>query len=151
MKVLVLNGPNLHLLGQREPSIYGYETLADIETLVERVADDLGVTIECRQSNHEGELVEWIGDARADCDGIVINPAAYTHTSVAIRDAVAASGLPVVELHISNVSARESFRRTSFIAPVCLGMLSGFGVRGYEWAVRALVEHLRRTSKGKTV
>ena len=143
MKVLVLNGPNLHLLGQREPSVYGHATLADIESLVTRTADDLGVTVECRQSNHEGELVEWVGAARGDFDGILMNAAAYTHTSIALRDAVAACGLPVVELHISNVFARESFRHQSVIAPVCVGTLCGFGVSGYGWALRALVSHLR--------
>ena len=142
-KILVLNGPNLNLLGRREPQTYGQMTLADIESGIQLVGSELGVRVEARQSNHEGELVDWIGAAMDTFDGLVMNPGAYTHTSVALRDAVAAVGLPCVEVHISNVYAREEFRHRSIIAPVCLGQISGFGTAGYEWALRALVAHLR--------
>ena len=141
-RILVLNGPNLQLLGRREPETYGRSTLADISALATGVAAELGVLIDFRQSNSEGQLVDWIGQAD-DVAGIVINPAAYTHTSIALRDAIAGSGLPAVEVHISNVHAREEFRRTSFTAPVCVGQIAGFGIAGYEWALRALVRHLR--------
>jgi 3-dehydroquinate dehydratase-2 len=142
-RILVLNGPNLQLLGRREPTTYGRATLADIEALVARTAADLGVTAECRQSNHEGELVDWIGGAAGTFAGMVINPGAYTHTSIALRDAIAASGLPAVEVHISNVYAREEFRHTSYSVAVCVGQVAGFGIAGYEWALRALVRHLQ--------
>ncbi|OPZ28753.1 MAG: 3-dehydroquinate dehydratase [Lentisphaerae bacterium ADurb.BinA184] len=149
MNILVLNGPNLNLLGRREPDVYGSATLADVEALAARVAAELGVHAECRQSNHEGQLVDWIGQAPGRFDGLVINPAAYTHTSVALRDALAAAALPAVEVHLSNVHARESFRHLSLTAPVCVGQIGGFGIRGYEWAMRALVEHIQsRQQKG---
>lgn len=141
-KILVLNGPNLQLLGTREPDLYGAASLADVEARLLEVARQLGVEVDCRQSNHEGELVDWIGAAQGQVDGIVINPAAYTHTSVAIRDAIAAVGVPVVEVHISNIHGREAFRHQSLTAPVCLGQVVGFGISGYEWALRALVNHL---------
>jgi len=143
IRILVLNGPNLQLLGRREPDTYGRATLADVVELVGRAAEELGVQVDCRQSNHEGELVDWVGSAPEAGDGLVINPGAYTHTSVALRDAVAATGMPTVEIHISNVYAREEFRHKSFLAPVCVGQISGFGIAGYEWALRALVRHLR--------
>lgn len=146
VRILVLNGPNLQLLGRREPEVYGKATLADIEELVCAAARGLDAGVECRQSNHEGELVDWIGDAAESFDGIVINPAAYTHTSVALRDAIAAAGLPAIEVHISNVYAREEFRRHSCTAAVCLGQIAGLGVAGYGWALRALVEHLRASA-----
>lgn len=141
MKFLVLHGPNLGLLGTREPGIYGSQTLEDINALCANEAEALGDQLECRQSDVEGELVSWIGGASGEFDGIVINPAAYTHTSVAIRDAISASGLPVVEIHLSNTHARESFRHESLTAPVCIGQIMGFGPLGYALALRALHEH----------
>ena len=137
--IFVLNGPNLNMLGRREPQIYGHETLADIEAGVRRVGDELGFAIDFRQSNHEGMLVDWIQEARGTAAGIVINPGAYTHTSIALPDAIRLSDLPVIELHLSNVFAREPFRHHSYISPVALGVMCGFGARGYEWALRALV------------
>ena len=142
MRILVLNGPNLQLLGRREPGVYGASTLADIEALVRTVAAELQVDVEFRQSNHEGELVDWIGQTPGQFDGVVINPAAYTHTSVALRDAIAGAGTPTVEIHISNVHAREEFRHRSLTAGVCVGVVCGFGMAGYGWALRALVQHL---------
>ena len=139
MKILFLNGPNLNLLGQREPEIYGHATLADIEAKVRERADKLNAAIDFRQSNVEGELVGWIQQARGKFDVIVINAAAYTHTSIAIRDAIAASGLPTIEIHLSNVHAREEFRHKSLIAPVCQGLITGFGRHSYILAVEASV------------
>ena len=143
MHILILNGPNLQLLGRREPAVYGRGTLADIEESVRQVAASLGVEVTFRQSNHEGQLLDWIGAAPGHFDGIVINPAAYTHTSVGLRDAIAGAGLPTVEVHLSNVQAREEFRQRSLTAAVCVGVLYGFGAVGYEWALRALVRHLQ--------
>ncbi|HOA62216.1 MAG: type II 3-dehydroquinate dehydratase [Verrucomicrobia bacterium] len=131
MKVLFLNGPNLNLLGQREPEIYGSTTLADIESIVKRRGADQGIDVEFRQSNSEGELVDIIQSAKGRADVIVFNPAGYTHTSVALRDCIAATGVPTIEIHISNVHAREGFRRHSLLAPVCRGQISGFGVGSY--------------------
>ena len=139
MKLLLLNVPNLLLLGTREPDIYGRFTLADAETLARRTAERLGATLDCFQSDIEGELVAKIGAARGVYDGLVINPAAYTHTSVALRDAIAASELPAVELHISNTHKREAFRHVSYTAPVCVAQLMGFGLQGYALAVEGLV------------
>ena len=139
MKVLFLNGPNLNLLGTREPEVYGRLTLAEIEAAVREQAAALGVEVDWRQSNHEGGLVEWIQAARADCAGIVLNAAAYTHTSVALRDAIAAAGVPTIEVHLSNVHARESFRQRSRIAAVCRGVIAGFGADSYRLALEALV------------
>ena len=142
-KILVINGPNLQLLGRREPGIYGAETLESILAGLRASAAELGVEVSDLQSNSEGELVSRIGAAMTDgTDGIIINPAAYTHTSVAIRDALKATGLPAVEVHLSNVHSREEFRRVSFTAPVCLGVIAGFGSTGYHLALLALVEHL---------
>ncbi len=129
--VHVLNGPNLNMLGRREPQIYGSTTLAEIERLVRERAAAAGANLTFRQSNHEGQLVEWIHEAGLQGGGIVINAAAYTHTSVALRDAIAASGAPTVEVHLSNVHAREGFRHRSLIAPVCLGVICGFGPTSY--------------------
>jgi 3-dehydroquinate dehydratase-2 len=142
MKLLLLNGPNLRLLGTREPDIYGSFTLADAEALAKRTAERLGATLDAYQSDIEGELVPAIGQARGVYDGIVINPAAYTHTSVALRDAISASALPVVELHISNTHKREAFRHVSYTAPVCIAQLQGFGLTGYALAVEGLMAYL---------
>ena len=139
MKILFLNGPNLNLLGQREPEVYGRETLADIEVAVRKRAKQLKVKIDFRQSNVEGELVDWIQQAKGKFDVIVLNAAAYTHTSIALRDAIAAVGLPTIEIHLSNVHAREKFRQKSLIAPVCCGQIIGFGSKSYVLAVEASV------------
>ncbi len=139
MKTLFLNGPNLNLLGQREPEVYGRATLADIEASVRERAAQLKVEIEFRQSNLEGELVDWIQQAKGKFDVIVINAAAYTHTSIALRDAIAAVGIPTIEIHLSNVHAREEFRQKSLIAPVCAGQICGFGPKSYVLAVEASV------------
>ena len=130
-KVLIINGPNLNLLGTREPEIYGKTTLKDIETELKNRAEKLNIEIECFQSNHEGEIVDKIHSAKNNFDAIIINPAAYTHTSVAIRDAFAAVDIPAIEVHISNVYAREDFRHNSLIAPVVTGQISGLGIQGY--------------------
>jgi len=139
MKVLFLNGPNLNLLGQREPEIYGRTTLADIEAWVRKHAATLGAEVEFRQTNAEGELVGWIQGAKGKADVIVLNAAAYTHTSVALRDAIVAAGVPTLEIHLSNVHARESFRHQSFIAAVCRGQIIGFGPLSYRLALDAAV------------
>jgi len=139
MKALFLNGPNLNLLGTRQPEVYGRQTLADIEALVRARAAELGVEIDFRQSNHEGELVTWIQEARGRFDAIVLNAAAYTHTSVALRDAISAVSIPTVEIHLSNIHAREDFRHRSLIAPVCRGQISGFGFQSYLLGLQAVV------------
>jgi 3-dehydroquinate dehydratase-2 len=137
MRILFLNGPNLNLLGQREPEVYGRATLADIEAKVRTRAAQLGVEIDFRQSNLEGELVAWIQQAKGEFGAIVLNAAAYTHTSIALRDAIAAVGIPTIEIHLSNVHAREEFRQKSLIAPVCVGQICGFGLGSYVLAVEA--------------
>ena len=139
MKILFPNGPNLNLLGQREPEVYGRTTLKDIEAKVRERASRLGAEIDFRQSNLEGELVAWIQEAKGKSDVIVLNAAAYTHTSIALRDAIAATGIPVIEIHLSNVHAREEFRHKSLIAPVCRGQIVGFGPYSYVLAVEASV------------
>ena len=142
MKLLLLNGPNLRLLGTREPDIYGSFTLADAEALAKATAERLGATLDAYQSDIEGELVTAIGQARGVYDGIVINPAAYTHTSVALRDAISAAAVPTVEVHISNTHKREEFRHVSYTAPVCIAQLQGFGLTGYALAVEGLIAYL---------
>ena len=139
MRILFLNGPNLNLLGQREPEVYGKATLSDIEAKVRERAGELGAEIEFRQSNVEGELVAWIQQAKGKADVIVLNAAAYTHTSVAIRDAIVAIGIPTIEIHLSNIHAREKFRQKSLIAPVCRGQISGFGAWTYVLGLEAAV------------
>lgn len=138
MTIYILNGPNLNLLGQRQPEIYGSETLADVEALCTRTAEGLGMAVRFLQSNHEGQLVDWIHEARQAAQGILINAGAYTHTSVAILDALKAFDGPVIELHISNVHARESFRHHSFISARADGVIAGFGTQGYELALHRL-------------
>lgn len=142
MKLLVLNGPNLNLLGTREPGIYGATTLAEIEETCRVEGAALGADVSCLQSNHEGALVDALHDARQSVDGVILNAGAYTHTSIALRDAISATALPVIELHLSNTHAREPFRHVSMIAPVCLGVIAGFGAAGYPLALRAMIAHL---------
>lgn len=140
MKILVIHGPNLQLLGKREPDVYGTKSLKQIDTDIRKHAKTLGVVATTFQSNHEGEIVDKIGSAAGTYDAIIINPAAHTHTSVAVRDAIAGSGLPAVEVHLSNIHAREEFRRQSLIAPVCKGVIAGFGPAGYLLALEALAK-----------
>jgi len=144
MRILVLHGPNLNLLGKREPEIYGHQTLADIDGDLRSTAKRLGVEIDCFQSNHEGELIDRVQAAMGQASGILINPGGFTHTSVALRDALAATRLPVVEVHLSNVYAREPFRQHSFVSPIALGVISGLGADGYRFGLEALVARVGR-------
>ena len=142
MKILVLHGPNLNLLGTREPEVYGSMTLDDINNKLIELGKELGTEIKCLQSNHEGALIDALHDARIWADGVVFNPGGYTHTSIALRDAISAIQIPVVEVHMSNVYAREEFRHVSMISAVCKGKVVGFGWRSYELGLRGLVEIL---------
>ena len=142
MKILILHGPNLNLLGTREPEVYGSMTLDDINAKLIELGKELGAEITCLQSNHEGALVDALHDARTWANGVVFNPGAYTHTSIALRDAILAIQIPVIEVHLSNVYAREEFRHTSMISAVCKGKITGFGWRSYTLGLRALVEVL---------
>ena len=138
--IFILNGPNLNMLGNREPEVYGRTTLADIEAMCRDEAARLGVTVDFRQSNHEGALVDWIQEAGQKAAGIVINPGAYTHTSIALHDAIRGAGVPVIEVHLSNIFARESFRHHSYVSPVAKGVMCGFGAEGYVLALKGLVK-----------
>ena len=149
LRILVLHGPNLNLLGTREQSIYGTQSLDSIDSALAKLADDLAMEVDIRQSNVEGELVNWIQESATGYDGIIINPAAYTHTSIAIRDTIAAVGLPTIEVHLSNIHQREPFRHHSHIAAVALGQIAGFGPSGYLLALRGLHDHLARMKKPK--
>ncbi|HEY9644284.1 MAG TPA: type II 3-dehydroquinate dehydratase [Coleofasciculaceae cyanobacterium] len=146
LSILVLHGPNLNLLGQREPGIYGHETLDSINRMLVQVAESLEATVAAFQSNHEGALIDAIHAAWGQHQGILINPGAYTHTSVAIRDAIAAVAIPTVEVHLSNIHRRESFRHHSYIAPVAIGQISGFGADSYRLGLQALISHLKSLS-----
>jgi len=143
LNILVLHGPNLNLLGLREPEVYGKSTLKDINQLLAEQGKNLNISVHCLQSNHEGALVDAIHDAREQYQGIIINAGAYTHTSVAIRDALAGTKIPTVEVHLSNIYQREVFRHHSYIAPVAIGQISGFGAYSYILGLQALVNHLR--------
>lgn len=147
--VLILNGPNLNLLGTRQPEVYGRETLADIEDMCRDHAATLGMAVEFRQSNTEGDLVTWIQEARGRHDGIILNAAAYTHTSVAILDALLAVGLPVVEVHLSNIHRREPFRQHSYVSQAARGLICGFGAHGYVLALDALYRLLENAKEKK--
>lgn len=144
MKILVIHGPNLNMLGKREPEIYGAETLEDVNASLQKLADELSVEVEFFQSNAEGELVAKIQQASSEFQGIMINPGAYTHTSIAIRDAILSSGLVVAEVHISNVHKREEFRHKSYVSGVALGVVTGFGIDSYFLGLRGLVSHLSK-------
>ncbi|MGW0039600.1 type II 3-dehydroquinate dehydratase [Gordonia sp. NPDC003376] len=140
LPILLLNGPNLNTLGLRQPEIYGSDTLAGVVDLAERTASELGYGLRAAQTNHEGEMIDWIHEARGQVSGIVINPAGWTHTSVALADALVIPEVPVMEVHISNVHKRETFRHHSYVSPIAAGIIVGYGVRGYEFAIRRLVE-----------
>lgn len=146
MHILVLHGPNLNLLGVREPQVYGRLTLPDVQARLETVAAELGVRLSHHQDNSEGGLIDRIHAAMGQCDGVVFNPGGYTHTSVALRDALSGTGLPFVEVHLSNVHAREPFRHKSLLAPVAIGQVAGFGVESYTLGLRGLVDWLRQRS-----
>jgi 3-dehydroquinate dehydratase-2 len=142
--ILVLNGPNLNLLGVREPDTYGRDTLADIEEACLERAADLDLAVDFRQSNHEGQLVDWIQEAREAADGIVLNPGAYTHTSIAILDALRAAEVPIIEVHLSNIHRRESYRRRSYVSEAAQGIICGFGAHGYLLALEAMARLIKR-------
>lgn len=146
--IYVLNGPNLNLLGTREPEIYGRDTLDDIKRLTEARAHSLGLKVKFLQTNHEGELVGWIQEARTAAQGIVVNAGAFTHTSIAVLDALQAAGLPVIEVHLSNIFRRESFRQHSYVSLGAAGLICGFGAKGYELALEAMSDILAKRSRG---
>ena len=143
--ILILNGPNLNLLGTRQPEVYGRTTLADVEDMCRKRAEERGITLGFMQDNHEGGLVDAIHAAKGTYDGIVLNAGAYTHTSIALMDAISSTMMPVVELHLSNIHAREAFRHKSYIAAVAVGQICGFGAAGYPLAIDALLGHLEQT------
>lgn len=144
MKIVVLHGPNLNLLGQREPGIYGACTLEEINLLLAELAAELNVEVECRQSNYEGDLVNWLHQAACDAEAVIFNPGAFTHYSIALTDAVAAISIPVIEVHLSNIYAREEFRHHSVIAPAAAGQITGLGVEGYLLGLRAAVKLVKK-------
>jgi len=150
VRIAAVHGPNLNLLGRREPDVYGRHTLAHVDAALAETARGLEAEVECFQSNHEGELVDFIQQAAARVDGFVVNAGAYTHTSIALRDALAGVARPYVEVHISNLFAREPFRHHSYLAPLAVGVVSGFGLDSYRLGLRALTEHLRRGAPGTT-
>ena len=135
--IFVINGPNLNLLGKRQPEIYGSATLADVDSAVASLASELGLTVDCRQSNHEGQLLDWLHEAREAASAVIINAGAYTHTSIALRDAVLALDVPVIEVHLSNIYARDEFRKHSYLSGVAHGTIAGFGFQSYLLALRA--------------
>ena len=141
-KILILNGPNLNMLGSRQPDVYGRESLGDIEQSCSRHGQGLGMDVECRQSNSEGQLVDWIQAARQSHDGLILNPGAYSHTSIAIMDALLAAGLPLIEVHLSNIHRREAFRHHSYVSKVADAVLCGFGSQGYLLALDAMAQRL---------
>ncbi|MBU0550963.1 type II 3-dehydroquinate dehydratase [Myxococcota bacterium] len=145
-RVLLLNGPNLNRLGLREPALYGVVRLADIEARLTTLAAALDIELRCAQSNHEGALIDAIHAAAEDCQGIILNAGGYTHTSVALRDAILSVGLPLIEVHLTNLAKREEFRQKSYLSGVALGVISGFGAYSYELALRALDDHLKRSA-----
>jgi len=144
ISILILNGPNLNLLGTRQPEVYGTTTLADIETMCQQKADKLGVSVACHQSNHEGALIDWIHAARGVFDGIIINAGAYTHTSIAIMDAITSVEIPTLELHLSDIHAREEFRHVSYIGKVAFDAIMGHGADGYPMAIERMVKELQK-------
>lgn len=146
-KILVLHGPNLNMLGKREPEIYGTDTLDDVNQVLSDLADSLSVSVSFYQSNHEGELVDAVQAALGSYGGLLINPGAYTHTSVALRDAIAAVDIPTVEVHLSNIHKREPFRHHSYIAPIAVGQICGFGIYSYQLGLQALVNYLQKQNK----
>ena len=146
--VLILNGPNLNLLGRREPDIYGASTLADIEAACGRAGEKLGLKVTCRQSNGEGELVTWVQEAAGRYDALIINPGAYTHTSVALHDALRFLEVPIIEVHLSNIHQREAFRHRSYVSLVAKGVILGFGAKGYELALAGVADLLDEEGRG---
>lgn len=144
MKILILHGPNLNLLGTREPEVYGSMTMEDINNALIDLGKELGTEIVCHQSNHEGALIDALHNARTTANGVIFNPGGYTHTSIALRDAISAIEIPVIEVHLSNVYAREEFRQVSMISAVCSGKITGFGWRSYTLGLRALVDILQK-------
>ena len=142
-KILIINGPNLNLLGEREPEIYGSESIDDIQKLTEQLAKSKNIEIIFKQTNHEGELIEMIHDARKKSDGLIINPAGYTHTSVAIYDALLSLNIPIIEVHISNIYKREKFRHSSYVSMAANSVISGFGIDGYIFALESMIKNIK--------